>query len=265
LVTTLKPVVETAAAAADMVIVLGHLSGGDAEDILEALPQVSVVVQGHPHVAWERALEVDGRIAVNASGYGRDVGRLRLRYDPKARRILAWEWDLLPIVADEVPPDPAVEQLVAEWESRAAEVVDVPIGRATRTIRGGELMALIKTAMRDGTDAELAYISSGGIRDVLPEGELLARHVWNVMPFDDTLVTVEISGRRLIELHETVLQSAPIEGYDSLEPDRVYRLVTSDYYAQTWSDRGIEFEWTDTGVISRDLVIAWIVARESVP
>ncbi len=265
LVTTLKPVVEEAAVAADMVIILGHLSGGDAEAILEALPQVSVVVQGHPHDAWEEALEVDGRIAVNASGYGRDVGRLRLRYDPEARRILDYEWDVLPVVAGEVPPDPAVEQLVAEWESRAADVVDVPIGRATKTIRGDELMALIKAAMRDGTDAALAHIASGGIRDVLPEGELLARHVWNVMPFDDDVVTTEITGRQLIELHDTVLQGAPIEGYESLDPGRTYRLVTSAYYAQTWSDRGIHLEWTDTGVAPRDMVIAWIAARESVP
>ncbi len=142
-------------------------------------------------------------------------------------------------------------------------MVDVPIGRATRTIRGDELMALIKTAMRDGTDAELAHI--GRARDVLPEGELLARHVWNILPFDGTVVTTEIAGRQLIELHDTVLQSAPIDGYESLDPDRIYRLVTNDFYAETWSDRGIDLEWTDTGVIVRDMVIAWIAARESVP
>ena len=68
-----------------------------------------------------------------------------------------------------------------------------------------------------------------------------------------------------IELHDTVLQRAPIDGYESLDPDRIYRLVTTDYYAETWSDRGIELEWTDTGVNWRDMVIAWIAARESVP
>ena len=265
LVTTLKPVVETAAAAADMVIVLGHLSSGEAETILEALPQVAVVVQGHPHAAWEQVLEVDGRIAVNASGYGRDLGRLRLRYDPETRRILAHEWDLLPVVASEVPPDPAVEQLVADWESRAADVVDVPIGRAARTIRDAELMTLITTALRDGTGAQLAHVGRGGIRDILPEGELLARHVWNVMPFDNTVVTTEITGRQLIELHDTVLRNEPIDGYESLDPYQTYRLVTNDFIAETWSDQGIDLEWTDTGVEPRNMVIAWIAARESVP
>ena len=264
LVTTLKPVVEAASAAADMVIVLGHLSGGEAAAILEALPQVSVVVQGHAHRAWEQVLEIDGRIAVNASGYGRDVGRLRLRYDPASRRILAYEWDVLPVVASEVPPDPAVEQLVAEWEAQAADVVDVPIGRATRTVQGAELKALLETVMRDGTAAELAHMNAGGVRDILPRGELLARHVWNVMPFDNFVLTTEITGRQLIELHDTVLQSEPIEGYASLDPDRVYRLVTTDFSADQWSDRGIDLQWTNAGVMLRDMIIAWIVARESV-
>lgn len=265
LVTTLEPVVEAAAAAADMVIVLGHLSDGEAEAILEGLPQVSVVVQGHPHRAWEQALEIDGRIAVNASANGRDVGRLRLRYDLESRRILAYEWELLPVVAADVPPDPAVEQLVEAWESRAAAVVDVPIGRATRAIEHDELKALIESVMRDGTGAELAHMNGGGIRDILPQGELLARHVWNVMPFDSLVVTTEITGRQLIELHDTVLLREPIEGYESLQPDRVYRLVTIDFRAGQWSDRGTDLEWTDTGVLLRDMIIAWIVERKAVP
>ena len=35
------------------------------------------------------------------------------------------------------------------------------------------------------------------VRDVLPGGELLARHVWNVMPFDNRVVTLEIPGDQL--------------------------------------------------------------------
>ena len=110
LVATLRPVVEAAAAEADMVVVLGHLSGGEARAILERLPQVSVVVQGHPHAAWDAALEIDGRIAVNASGYGRDVGRLRLRYDPETRQILSYDWEVLPVIVAELRSDPVVQK-----------------------------------------------------------------------------------------------------------------------------------------------------------
>jgi len=265
LVPTLRPVVEEAAAVSDMVIVLGHLEGGEAEAILKELPQVAVVVQGHPHVAWEDALEIDGRVAVNASGYGRDVGRLRLRYDPTRRRILSYDWELLPVIAAELTPDPEVERVVAEWEARASAVVDVPIGRATRKIDGDEMLALVKTAMRDAVGAELAYLGEGGIRDDLPQGELLARHVWNVLPFDDELVTVEMSGRQVVELQDRVLEDTPIADPATLDPDRTYRLVSTGYYAARWADSGVELDWTSTGIVLRDAVIDWIKARGSVP
>lgn len=265
LVATLAPVVEAAAAEADMVVVLGHLSNGEAEAILEQLPQVSVVVQGHPHHAWDAPLEIDGRIAVNASAYGRDVGRLRLRYDPETRKILSYDWEVLPVIAAELRPDPAVQQLVAEWESRAADAVDLPIGWATRNVESEELRALIEAVMRAETGAEVAHMNRGGVRDILPQGELLARHVWNALPFGNSVVTTEISGRQLIEMHDTVLRREPIDGYESLDPDRTYRLVTIDFRAGQWRDRGIDLEWTDTGVLLRDMIIAWIVARESIP
>ena len=55
----------------------------------------------------------------------RDIGRvakrvlLQLRYDPETRRILDYDWEVLPVIAAELQPDPAVQQLVDEWESRA--------------------------------------------------------------------------------------------------------------------------------------------------
>jgi len=264
LVATLRPVVGAAAAEADMVIVLGHLSGGEAEAILENLPQVSVIVQGHPHRAWDKALEVDGRIAVNASGYGRDVGRLRLRYDPETRRILDYDWEVLPVIAAKLEPDPAVQRLVDEWESQAADLVDVPIGWATREIGREELRELIEQVMRDATGADLAHMNRGGVRDSLPKGELLARHVWNVEPFSNHVVTTEISGRQLIAMNNSVQQREPIQGDESIDPDRIYRLATIDFKAGQWRDRGIDLEWTDTDVLLRDMIIAWIVARESI-
>ena len=82
-----------------LVVVLGHLGNGEAERILAELPDVAVVVQGHPHRAWDAPLVVDGRLAVNASGYGLDVGRLDLRYDVASRQIVEFDWSVHPVVA----------------------------------------------------------------------------------------------------------------------------------------------------------------------
>ena len=117
--------------------------------------------------------------------------------------------------------------------------------------------------MRDATGADLAHMNGGGVRDSLPQGELLARHVWNVEPFSNHVVTARVSGSELMEINRTVQEREPIQGNEPLDPDRIYRLATIDFKAGQWSDRGIDLEWTDTGELLRDLIIAWIEARDS--
>ena len=136
----------------------------------------------------------------------------------------------------------------------------LPLGKLNPT-----LDEALENAMRDGTAADLAFMNRGGVRDILPAGELLARNVWNVAPFGNTVVTTEISGRKLIEMHETVLRRNPLDGYESLDPDRIYRLATNNFSAGQWRDRGIDLEWTETGVLLRDMIIAWVRARDSLP
>jgi hypothetical protein len=41
----------------------------------------------------------------------------------------------------------------------------------------------------------------------------------------------------------------------------VYRLVTTDFVAQSWADQGKTFPRRDQGVLLRDVVIDWIRQR----
>ena len=261
LVATLRPVVAQAAARADALIELGHLGSGEAEEILRGLPQVAVVVQGHGHRGWDEPLDVDGRVAVEASGYGRNVGRLRLRYDVGERRVVAYDWTLLPVLTADLTPDAELQSRVQEWEGRVAEIVDVPIGRAARQLAGREIRTLIEDAMLELVDADLAYMNNGGVRDIMPAGALRARHVWNVMPFDNHVVTLELSGSDLLRLpelsnNEMMLDSA------SIDPAGRYRVVTSDFSALSWRDRGLQVEFTDTGRLLRDVIIDHVRRRQ---
>jgi 2',3'-cyclic-nucleotide 2'-phosphodiesterase (5'-nucleotidase family) len=164
----------------------------------------------------------------------------------------------------EYPADPVVQAQVDKWEAKVSALVDVPIGRATRELSRIEVKALMERAMLDQVPADLAFTNRGGVRDILPEGELLARHVWNVMPFDNRVVTVDIPGDQLAVLTDP---SGRVEKVvtTTLDPKRVYRLVTTDFVAQSWADIGKKFPRRDQGVLLRDLVIAWIKQRKIIP
>ncbi|HSP69634.1 MAG TPA: 5'-nucleotidase C-terminal domain-containing protein, partial [Bryobacteraceae bacterium] len=264
IVETLRPIVADAKQRADIVIVLGHIEKAEGESILRGLPDVSIVATGHEHAPWKEPLEIDGRFVIHAQGYGRQLGRMVLRYDTATRGIVSHEWTGITVDDTEYPADPVVQAQVDQWEAKVSALVDVPIGRATRQIPRAEVRTLMERAMLDQTQADLAFTNRGGVRDILPEGELLARHVWNVMPFENRVVTLEIPGDQLAVLTDPSDRTDPVVK-DRLDPKRMYRLATTDFVAQSWTDIGKPFPRTDQGVLLRDALIDWIKQRKAIP
>jgi 2',3'-cyclic-nucleotide 2'-phosphodiesterase (5'-nucleotidase family) len=264
IVETLRPIVARAKEQADMVVVLGHIEKAEGESILHNLPDVSVVVIGHDHRPWNEPVEIDGKFVIHAGGYGRQVGRMVLRYDTATHRIVSHEWTGIPVDDREYPADPTVEAQVEKWEAKVAALVDIPIGRATREIPRPEVKTLMERAMLDRFPADFAFTNRGGVRDVLHKGELLARHVGNVMPFANAVVTLEIPGDQLAALKDPSGGTDPVVTAP-LDPKRVYRLDTTDFVAQSWADKGEAFPRHDQGVLLRDVLIDWIKQKKTIP
>jgi len=246
---TLRPLVERLSQRADMVIVLGHLGLKEQEAVLRALPQVAVVIGGHDHEGRDRALEIDGRVALSVPGYGRAVGRLDLQYDRSAHRVTAYRWNRLAVDARALAPDPAVQHLVDDWEARVSSAVDVTIARAERKYGREDVRQLVEQALREATGASVAYTEKGWIRDEIPAGTVLLRHVWNVMPFDNAVVLVRfVPGQAPPELATR----------RDFAADPSQAVVTADYEAERWRDRGFEPDVTVLDLDLRDVIVAKI-------
>jgi len=263
-VEVLRPIVADAKQHADMVIVLAHLEKDEAISILRGLPDVSVVVIGHEHTPWKEPVEMDGRLIIHAEGYGRQVGRLVMSYDTAARRIVSHEWTGIAVDDSLYPSDPVVEAQVEKWEAKVSAAVDVPIGQAGKPLSKPEIQELMERSMSDRFPSDFAFTNVSGVRDTLPAGQLLARHIWNVMPFDNRVVIAEIPGEQLMKLEDP---SAPgtLVVTAKLDPARTYRLVTTDFLTSSWADRGHKFRVTDQGALLRDVLIDWIKRRKTIP
>ena len=259
----LRPIVAEAKAHADMVVVLGHLEKPEGEAILRGLPDVSVVAIGHEHTPWS-PVEVDGRLLIHAAGYGREVGRLVMSYDSATRRITSHQWTAIAVDDSLYPADPVVEAQVQKWEGKVSAQVDVPIGRSAKPLSRREIQELMERAMNDRFPSDFSFTNRGGVRDTLPEGQLLARHIWNVMPFDNRVVIAEIPGDRLITLDDPT-HTEKVAGAARIDPQRTYRVVTTDFLTSSWADRGDKFRVMDQGVLLRDVLIDWIKKRNAIP
>ena len=168
-------------------------------------------------------MNVDGRVAVLVNSYADQLGRLDLEVDVAGKKLKSANWKKIPITAS-LTPAPDVERLVNMWESKVTGIVDVPIGESTKAMArtDPDLRKLIEKAMAEQTGADIAWINTGNIRDNLPAGRILARNIWNILPFDNYLVTGKFKGSRL---PKAITDRYPVE------PGREYTVTTTDFIA----------------------------------
>jgi 2',3'-cyclic-nucleotide 2'-phosphodiesterase (5'-nucleotidase family) len=244
----------------DVIIVLGHIHDvQEVRAILQEVPEVSVVVAGHTHKGYPEMMNVDGRIAVLVNGYGTQLGRLDLKVDLGSKKLRSAEWKKIPIDAT-IQPDPQVAREVAKWEGKVSKLVDIPIGEATRRIEGKELHALLERAVAEETGSDLVFINEGNVRDVFPKGQLLARHVWNIFPFENHIVIGKFKGSELPKV---------MTDRGGIDPNREYTFATTDYTMQNQAQAdelgttGMVFPKIDR--LERDVIIEWIKKKKVLP
>ncbi len=255
-VATVQKYVDEIGDRADLIVVLGHIEPEERMAILHKVPKVAVVVTGHSHRGIEQAEVVDGRVGVEARAYGVELGRLDLKVDMAHKSLASFEWKKIPVDASTVKPAPDVKKLVDQWEAKVSKIVDVPIGEAKREYAGPALKALIEQAMMDEMHADFAYMNQGGVRDRLPNGRILARAVWNIMPFDNKMVTGKFKGSEI---------SAALTHGRAVELNREYIVTMSDFSAGNESERKLlgitNLKFETQPLLLRDLLIAWIKKR----
>ena len=81
---------------------------------------------------------------------------------------------------------------------------------------------------RKGKDIDFALMNHGGIRSIISKGKVSARTAYEVMPFENSIAVVELSGESVLELAEFLIKSGrahPISGIQIIV-DKNNRLKT---------------------------------------
>jgi 5'-nucleotidase/UDP-sugar diphosphatase len=244
---------------ADVLVLLAHIAPAEEQRFLKEEPEFNVIVSGHAHNGMVEAASVDGRVLVRVRGYAEELGRLDLKFDTEKKAIASWKWQALPVDSTKIQPASDVAVLVKHWEGEVASRVDQPLAVATKPFNKPEVKALIERALRQETGADFAWMNQGGVRDVLPKGQLLVRHIWDIMPFDNRVVVGTFKGREL---------PAKLVAGRTIDPDRDYTLAVSDFTAanqgtpENLGTTGLKFPH-DVGLM-RDVLIDWFRKQKTI-
>lgn len=185
--------------------------------------------------------------------------------------------------------------LVARIESgrKAVDSIKAPlIGTASMTLKAyrpeSPLMnfaadALLSAARSHcNVEIDIAITNKGGLRSEIAEGAVTFGDIYNVFPFDNTLVLITLDGRQLTRLFSeiAVVGGEPISGATitmtrdgrvadakvggrPVDPERLYRIATSDYLSQGNDGMTTLAEGRDKDMYSvtiRDLMVEYISA-----
>jgi S-sulfosulfanyl-L-cysteine sulfohydrolase len=205
----------------DLIVLLSH--NGLAVDLKLAarVPGLDVVLGGHTHDALPQPVLVGRTLVVNSGAHGKFLSRLDL--DVQHRRVLAYRYRLLPVLAQDVPEDPDMAQTIAEIRRPHEEQLGerLAVSESLLYRRGnfnGTFDELILDALLRRGDAQIAF--SPGFRwgiTILPGQAITLEDVYShtALTYPNSWVR-EMSGSEIHQLMEDVADNL-------FHPDPYYR------------------------------------------
>jgi 5'-nucleotidase len=214
------------AAGVNKIIALTHVGYTHDLEIAANVPGIDVVVGGHSHTLLSNTEEgaagpyptmvngPDGHEVpvVTAFSYGKYLGDLVVTWDDEGNVTAA---EGAPILIDaSVTPNEAYVARLAELEVPLQELMAEVIGTSTEAIEGSREVCRVKEcsmgnlvadAMLDRVadqGATIAIQNGGGLRASIDAGEITMGEALTVLPFSNTLATVDLTGADVIEALE---------------------------------------------------------------
>ena len=278
---------------ADLVIALVHLGIYDSprrgsRRLASEVAGIDLIVDGHSHTRLDAPLMVKHGASdwtttiVQAWQWGLVVGRVDLRFG--GGRATDFTFEAIPVnlktvekssdgsvtytlAGEEIREDPVVVATLQGYVSRVDTLLSERVGRAAVVLSSkdgrsqesplGDLVADATLWYTRHVQVDFAFQNAGGIRTDLPRGEISRKAIYEVLPFDNTVVVLTLNGSDLEEVFHHIsrlpegaggfpqvsdgvsftinrvtgrCEDIRIQG-KPLDPARTYRIATNSYLA----------------------------------
>ncbi|MFZ5872664.1 MAG: bifunctional metallophosphatase/5'-nucleotidase, partial [Actinomycetota bacterium] len=283
----------------ETVVVLAHQglenqSDGALADLVSQLSdEVDLVLGGH--IPLEVTTEINGIPVVQPLGNTRGYADVTLTVDRATKDVVDVVATTEPTWVDAITPDPEVQAIVDRYQDALSDELGKTVGEATTSILRGETRGVesemgnfVTDAMRSYLDGvDFAFTNAGGLRADIDAGPITLEEIYAVLPFNNTLVTMDLTGAQIVQVLEegansqygTVQASGLKWSYDAdapfgdrvtsvtlpdgtpIDPDAPYRIGTNNFMATggdafTTLTQGTNT--VDTGINLVDTVVRYL-------
>lgn len=254
----------------DVIIAVTHLDSkqdydtkeitGTAAKVAQEVTGLDAMVTAHSHKTV--AGDVNGVAIVQAYKYGRSLGKLEIQLDDagKVKDVVATV-DNTYKTKNDIIADAATVETFAKYEEELKPILGEEVGTAAAEFAHGgpnvsQLGLWTCEVMAEKAGTDIAIQNGGGLRRPLYAGKITMGDLYEVMPFDNQLVKMDLPGKDLKAVVENGLLNPNIgDGsfsglrvvYDSkaefgsrlvsltlldgtpVEDDKLYSVATNDF------------------------------------
>ena len=268
---------------ADLIFLVVHVSFEEQVQLAKTFPEIRIIVAGHPHTS--RTTQVGETLIVETGSSIQNLGKVEIRLNGK--QVESMTSQMIPVRG--VAKDPEIQAIIAPYERQTSARAAERLGEATANLPKSDtqespLNNMLADAIRDYAGTQIALHNTGGIRASLRKGPITKGDVFEVMPFQNTVVKMSMSGAQLKQLlgrrvlavsgvkvswdttrpFPNRLVSATLANGQPIQDTTRYTVAANDFMAAggdglTELTQGTSVE--DTGTLLRDAVASYLKKR----
>ncbi|HMF80289.1 MAG TPA: bifunctional UDP-sugar hydrolase/5'-nucleotidase, partial [Candidatus Acidoferrum sp.] len=212
---------------ADAIVLSGHMGlkmrtgGDDFANTVMALtsefPETAVFVAGHTHQAIPSRL-TNGALFTQADHFGIHVGRVDLLFDRNSKKLLHRE-TMCELMDQHVHPDHVIVSRAKSQLAESDAALSSPVGELAETLRGrsrpgmpSDVERLIGAAISEALaerNVQVDGVMHGAFDDRagLLAGPKTLNDIWNLIPYENYIVTAKLSPEEIKTVMEEVFAS----------------------------------------------------------
>ncbi|KGN41515.1 bifunctional metallophosphatase/5'-nucleotidase [Knoellia aerolata] len=214
------------------------ISSPIAQIAAQMTPEVDQIVTGHTHQAYICSLPDPAgnpRLVTSAHDYGRTVTETSLVIDRRTGEVVRDRSTAVNHLVKQETKDGAITQIIDKWNTLAGPLKSQVVGTHTEDILGDSggnrgietpMADVVADAILAGTDganeggAQIAFMNVGGVREDLPmapkyseaPGQITYAEAFDVAPFNNLLVSVDLTGDQIRQVLEQQYQPVAARG-----------------------------------------------------
>jgi len=186
---------------AKLILLPSHVCSKDLIPLATQIKDLNIPFIGAGHCHNATAMKMGSSIVLAPGAYFRNFAYEKITFSPATQEIKNVKYG---VVSNEGgKPDPGVAEIVARWKDESDAELNKTIGYLDKTItkRSQAMQDLItETWLLGYPNADIAMTNLGGMRDDLPSGDLTLSKLISVMPFDNVLIEVHLTGEEVLKV-----------------------------------------------------------------